>query len=812
MKTLLLVLSCALLASLNGIAQSGTNDDSFNPGDFGHGYGDGPNGPILSMALQPDGKIIVAGDFTSYNGIVRNRVARLNLDGSLDMSFDSGNGANARVNAIALRTDGSIIIGGAFSNYNGMDRNRLACLNVDGSLDMTFNPGTALPIWSGSEVYVILTRSSGDFFVGGRLRQNQWDENLFLLNADGSLAYPVPHPSLNSSIHSLCEDAGLWIGTGSGTVVHAELSQSSAYCDISVSVGAATIESIVMLSDGNLMIGGGGYAYGVYPVSTLAIINNVGEIITSPIGGLIQSGVIKTILNLPGNKVIIAGDFTATDGGITRKRIARLNYDGSLDPTFNPALTFPTGGLMVRQTDGKVVLPGGPSGGLTRLNADGSLDVSFPPAGTGANGDVNAICVQPNGKIIIGGSFQAYNGVATRLARLNPDGGLDTDFDTDLPLNGSISGIAVQANGKVLIAGLFPQRITRFNSDGTPDNSFSPPILDSTVHVVTAQQDGRIMIGGQFTSVNDGAYSRNRVARLNADGSLHLSFDPGNGADGAVRTIVPMAAGKTLIGGAFNSYGGFSMAHVAQLNADGTLDTGFNIGSGITDDTVRVIVRQDNGKVLVAGDFYVFNGVYSPNIVRLNPDGSMDTTFSSGYGVDGHILCMALQADGKILIGGEFSTYDGTVRNRIARLNTNGSLDPGFNPVAGASATINTLALQPDGKAVIGGAFTSYNGTGRNRVARVINDIGSGVQENEVPAVFAHPNPTRGMLTLELPMQPLFSGLRVLDTTGRLVLSQLIGKPNNSITVDLSGQESGLYLVQVLFVDGTRTEQRVVKE
>ena len=68
------------------------------------------------------------------------------------------------------------------------------------------------------------------------------------------------------------------------------------------------------------------------------------------------------------------------------------------------------------------------------------------------------------------------------------------------------------------------------------------------------------------------------------------------------------------------------------------------------------------------------------------------------------------------------------------------------------------------------------------------------------------------MLSLELPLQPLCSGLRVLDTTGRLVLSQFIGKPTSSVTVDLRGQESGLYLVQVLFVDGTRTEQRVVKE
>jgi uncharacterized delta-60 repeat protein len=97
----------------------------------------------------------------------------------------------------------------------------------------------------------------------------------------------------------------------------------------------------------------------------------------------------------------------------------------------------------------------------------------------------------------------------------------------------------------------------------------------------------------------------------------------------------------------------------------------------------------------------------------------LDASFNPGTGADHWVNSIALQPDGKILIGGYFDTYNGTTRNRIARLNTDGSLDASFNPGTGANDGVRSIALQPDGKILIGGLFTAYNGTGRNRVARI---------------------------------------------------------------------------------------------
>src|SRR5438105_4143434 len=130
-----LLSACFLLKHETGLAQAGANDAAFNTGI-------GANNSIHTTAIQLDGKIIIGGNFSNYNGRGRNSIARLNADGTLDGTFNPGTGANAGVQTTAVQSDGKIIIGGYFSNYNGIGRNGIARLNADGSLDATFNPGT----------------------------------------------------------------------------------------------------------------------------------------------------------------------------------------------------------------------------------------------------------------------------------------------------------------------------------------------------------------------------------------------------------------------------------------------------------------------------------------------------------------------------------------------------------------------------------------------------------------------------------------------------------------------------------------------
>ena len=143
-------------------------------------------------------------------------------------------------------------------------------------------------------------------------------------------------------------------------------------------------------------------------------------------------------------------------------------------------------------------------------------------------------------------------------------------------------------------------------------------------------------------------------------------------------------------------------------NPDGTLDTSFNPGIGANGNTFAIAIQPD-GKIIVGGEFTYFNGVPKSGIVRLNPDGSADTGFNPGLGASGAIAGVALQPNGKIIIAGDFSAYNGTARSRIARINADGSLDTSFHPGTGTDNLISTLALQPDGKIVIGGWFSIYN-------------------------------------------------------------------------------------------------------
>jgi uncharacterized delta-60 repeat protein len=221
----------------------------------------------------------------------------------------------------------------------------------------------------------------------------------------------------------------------------------------------------------------------------------------------------------------------------------------------------------------------------------------------------------------------------------------------------------------------------------------------------------QVLIGGEFTEVN--GVARNHIARLNADGSLDNTFNPN--VDGAVNSLAVQADGKILIGGSFNLVGGVVRRNIARLNADGTLDATFAPASA---SAVQSIALLPGGEVLRAG--FPFGGVGA--VVRLNAaDGASDPAFVPGAGPNGAVRAMAVQADGKILIGGGFTEVDGVARNRIARLNADGSLDGTFDPGTGADDTVYALTLHGDGTVLLGGRFTQVNGQpGTARLARLV--------------------------------------------------------------------------------------------
>jgi uncharacterized delta-60 repeat protein len=153
----------------------------------------------------------------------------------------------------------------------------------------------------------------------------------------------------------------------------------------------------------------------------------------------------------------------------------------------------------------------------------------------------------------------------------------------------------------------------------------------------------------------------------------------------------------------------------------GSLDITFNPGSGAED--VLCMALETNGQIVIGGGFRSFNGAYAPYITRLNSDGSIDPTFSTGVGPNQGITCIALRPDGEILIAGGFGSINGVNWNQPALLRVDGSVDLSFNTsyAAGAGSTggVSALALQPDGKVLIAGGVLSIGGTNYSNLARL---------------------------------------------------------------------------------------------
>jgi len=250
------------------------------------------------------------------------------------------------------------------------------------------------------------------------------------------------------------------------------------------------------------------------------------------------------------------------------------------------------------------------------------------------------------------------------------------------------------------------------NKDGSLDNTFnSGSGPNNKINAIVIQDNGKIIIGGDFTAYN--GIVRSHITRLNVDGTIDYSFDPGMGADNNVLSIALQRDEKIIIGGCFFSYNGTESQFIARLDTNGSLDNSFNPGKEVNY-FVQAIAIQNDDKIVVGGWFNSYNEITRKRIVRLNNNGTVDTTFDSSNGADNIINTVAVYNNGKILIGGEFNSYNGIERKFLALLNNDGTLDITFNKGTGANNIINTTLIQNDGKLLISGKFTFFNGVVKN--------------------------------------------------------------------------------------------------
>ena len=291
----------------------------------------------------------------------------------------------------------------------------------------------------------------------------------------------------------------------------------------------------------------------------------------------------------------------------------------------------------------------------------------------------------------------------------------------DPNVNGNVNAVIVQSDGKILIGGAFTSlspnggaavsrnNIARLNADGTLDLTFNPN-ANSNVNAIAVQTDGKILVGGEFTSVS--GQTRRYIARLDASTGLADSFDPN--ANDEVVAIAVQADGKILVGGrfhAFNSIGGQLRNFIARLDATTGSADSFDPNA---DFAVNSIAVQADGKILAGGGFSrigpPIGGQMRNHIARLDATTGVADSFDPNANSD--VYAIAIQADGKILVGGNFSganSIGGQTRNYIARFDPVTGLADSFNP--NASSVIFSIAVQVDGKILAGGGFTSTRWT-----------------------------------------------------------------------------------------------------
>ena len=703
------------------------NAVSIHPGapDIDFYAGAGPDKNVICMAVQSDGRALVGGVFNSVGGLPRNRLARLNVDGSVDPTFvPSLSSTVGMINSIALLPDGKVLaVGGVTNIYNGLSY-LIVRLETNGAVDATFHFNNAV---YGS-VFSVVPLSDGKVLAGGS--DYSGSANVFRLHTNGVF------------------DTNFQARFDYGSAVYA----------------------IVVQGDGKVVIGGDFKEVNGVPRKCVARLNDDGTLDPTFNPGSGANSLVRAAIVQPDGNVLIAGSFTKFNGRPC-SRLARLRPDGTLDASFDAG---PGPGhnvySMLRQPDGKILIGGtfpdvggiGPSG-IARLNSDGSLDVAFNPD-SGANDTVRAIGFQANGHVLIAGDFTEIAGVPRqRIARLwgdampprvpeiilQPENQIVMAGD-DVSFSVVASGLPLpsyqwQHNGNILAGPanwILTLRNVRTPASGTYAASVSnllgtlmtstawlvvtPPALESGATDIDFysgfgpnDQVNAVVTQPDGRTIIAGEFNevdgvrRPRLARLLGNGSLDPSFDPGLGPDNRVIALALQTDNKLLIAGSFNSFGGTPRKGLARLNNDGSLDTSFVPWSFAYGD-IQALAVQPDGRILIGGSFYSTNVPAHNNLCRLTPEGNLDTSFNPV--LSGTVKTIVVQPDGRILAGGYL--WSSSYAN-IVRLWHNGSRDTTFGPSLTTSDMVNVLALQPDGRVLVGGRFTSIGGLNRNLLARL---------------------------------------------------------------------------------------------
>jgi uncharacterized delta-60 repeat protein len=369
----------------------------------------------------------------------------------------------------------------------------------------------------------------------------------------------------------------------------------------------------------------------------------------------------------------------------------------------------------------------------------GSIDTSFNigegPKNSyagGAESAVNTIKLAPDGNIIVGGQFLKYNYAQKQLlVKLTPQGAVVSTFNIPTSNNLRYSAANEQtyeieplANGKLLVKGFMSDalssnqsyradRIYTLNSNGTLDENFT----------VNSYSNNRSIKNLEVTSDNKVLVVDPTIRRLNSNGINDPSFVTNLLPGYRVEVSKILANGKILLAGSFRTQFGTNENKVYRLLSNGRVDSTFSL-SARANGSFRTLTTLTNGKILLSGSFTSYNGVAVNNVVRLNADGTNDNTFNISGSFNSVINVISELTDGSLIVGGSFTEYNGNPVSGLLKFDADGALVSSFNPIlknytGGFTSTVNDVLVLPNGKLVIGGRFISVNGIRANNIALV---------------------------------------------------------------------------------------------
>lgn len=658
---------------------NGTIDETFK-----NNIGKGASNTINSVSVTPDNKIIIAGDFTSFNDRNVGRIVRLNEDGTFDLSFFNqiGSGADLSIIKTAIQfknsTDYQIIAVGEFLTFNGKLVNRIVRLNKNGSVDESFrnqtDGGANFPI------RCVTVQSNNKILIGGQFTLFNSNPNFrrFLrLNTNGSTDVGFANnKSPNSDVFDIAvnEDAsgnvkniylagnfGDYTGTSGTTPYIARVNDNGTIDESFKPNPNGFVRNIWLTSNDKICFGGLFTSIDGQDANYTALVDENGVLDSNFINqlGIGSNNTVESIQFIGADKIVIGGRFDKFKNNL--QSLGIIDLSNNTPDLFNNVVIrrnyFVRG--FAEQANEKILIGGADVGYVAnietsrifRILKNGGLDTQFNAnIGKGPNNQVNSIAVQADGKILVAGSFTTFNDQPNTkyLVRLDSNGVVDAAFQNTLGstgFDGPINVVKVLKNGSIAIGGVFTKFRTNntksfvmLSSSGTYDSAFNfymTPGFDNEVIDIGIQSDNKIIVGGRFTEFNSekqgGAITANRIIRFNDNGTLNPNFSE-IGANSTVRLINIREDDKINVAGFFSSFNGLGKYGLARLNKAGGLDEKFQYD--LSDDFnpfITSINSQTIGgdeKLLLSGDLK--NDFIQSNkfLIRLNGDGTIDESFN----------------------------------------------------------------------------------------------------------------------------------------------------------------------------------------